>query len=83
MHEKQVEKTSIFVCTAIFGWQVELASVQVFSPHLGEGDSVLQVAKCLELEEQCREEEKQHWARVAALIQVHPQSQCIISPLPP
>lgn len=25
----------------------------------------------MELEEQCREEEKQHWARVAALIQVH------------
>ena len=24
----------------------------------------------MELEEQCREEEKQHWARVAALIQV-------------
>ena len=30
----------------------------------------LQVSKCMELEEQCREEEKQHWARVAALIQV-------------
>jgi len=28
-----------------------------------------QVSKCMELEEQCREEEKQHWARVAALIQ--------------
>ena len=32
---------------------------------------LLQVSKCMELEEQCREEEKQHWARVAALIQVY------------
>ena len=65
----------------IFGWQVELATV--INHHLGKSDSVLQVAKCLELEEQCRDEEKQHWARVAALIQVPPQSQRIISPLPP
>lgn len=28
-----------------------------------------QVAKCEQLEERCREEERQHWARVAALIQ--------------
>ena len=81
MHEKQVGKTSIFVFTGYTGWQVELAAV--INQHLGEGDSVLQVAKCLELEEQCRDEEKQHWARVAALIQVPPQSQRIISPLPP
>jgi hypothetical protein len=28
-----------------------------------------QVSRCAELEDQCREEERQHWARVAALIQ--------------
>ena len=67
----------------MIGWQVELATVINQHQGEGEGDPVLQVAKCLELEEQCRDEEKQHWARVAALIQVHPQSQRIISPLPP
>ena len=74
------ERLQYLSALAIIGWQVELATM--INQHSAEGDSVLQVAKCLELEEQCREEEKQHWARVAALIQVHPQSQCIISPLP-